>query len=73
QYSNKTMKVITVEDHFEQGGLGDFVSSALSTTGVLVYKMSVLKMPRSGNKDELLNYMGINASHIVTKVKEMLQ
>ncbi|MDO8461124.1 MAG: transketolase C-terminal domain-containing protein, partial [bacterium] len=74
QCSNETMKqlLITVEDHYSHGGLGDFVQSAVSA-GTSVEKMAVSKTPRSGTKEELLDFEGINASHIVEKVKSLLQ
>ncbi|MDO8639545.1 MAG: transketolase [bacterium] len=67
---NKT--VITVEDHFEHGGLGDFVLSALSKSGAAVEKMTVEEISKSGTKDELLDFAGINAGHIIKKVKSFI-
>lgn len=64
--------VITVEDHFEHGGLGDFVLSALSTSGAHVEKMAVDHISRSGLKDELLDDARISSKHIVAKVKKLL-
>lgn len=64
--------IITVEDHYMHGGLGDFVLSALSATGVSVEKMAVTKIPRSGTKDELLNYEGLSSKHIVMKVESLI-
>lgn len=61
--------VITVEDHFEHGGLGDFVTEALSAQQGQVIKMAVQKISQSGTMDELLGDAGINAKHIVEKVK----
>ncbi|MBI3069836.1 MAG: transketolase [Candidatus Levybacteria bacterium] len=74
QCINETMKqwIITVEDHYEHGGLGDFVLSALSSTGEHVEKMAVSKIPRSGTKDELLDDVGISARDIAQKVKLFL-
>ncbi|SHF18971.1 transketolase [Flavisolibacter ginsengisoli] len=65
--------IITVEDHFEHGGMGDFALSALASTQGQVVKMAVTKISQSGTKDELLNDAGINASHIVKRVKELMQ
>ncbi len=64
--------VITVEDHFEHGGLGDFVQSAVSGDGIRVEKMAITKIGRSGTKDELLDYVGISAKHIVKKVLKLV-
>ncbi len=64
--------LVTVEDHFEHGGMGDFALAALSSIQGEVIKMAVTKISQSGTKDELLDDAGINASHIVKKVKELL-
>jgi len=64
--------LITVEDHFEHGGLGDMVMSAITESGAHVKKMAVKKIAHSGTKDELLDDAGISASHIVAKVKSIL-
>ena len=65
--------IITVEDHFEHGGLGDFVLSSVSDTGARVEKMAVTKISKSGKPEELLEAAGINAAHIITKVKKLLK
>lgn len=64
--------LLTVEDHFSHGGLGDFVLEAVAETGATVIKMAVTKISHSGLKDELLDDAGISAKHIVEKVKSLL-
>ena len=61
--------LITVEDHFEHGGMGDFATAALSGQQGQVIKMAVQTISQSGTMDELLNDAGIDAEHIVAKVK----
>jgi transketolase len=68
----KQKVVITVEDHFEHGGFGDFVAAALSDQQGQVIKMAVQKISQSGTMDELLNDAGIDSAHIVDKVKSVL-
>ena len=65
--------IITVEDHFEHGGLGDFVLSALSDVEARVSKMAVTQISSSGKADELLDAAGISAKHIITKVKKLIK
>ena len=65
--------VITVEDHFEHGGFGDFVMKTLSDQQGQVIKMAVQKISQSGTMEELLSDAGIDATHIVQKVKTALQ
>lgn len=64
--------VITVEDHYLEGGIGEAVSNTLSDTNVKVYKLAVKKMPKSGKPDELLNYEEINTAAIIKKALEVI-
>jgi transketolase len=61
-------RVITVEDHYAAGGLGDAVSEAVAVDGVGVQRLAVREIPRSGQPDELLDRYGISARHIVEAV-----
>jgi transketolase len=63
--------VLTVEDHYPEGGLGDAVAGELSTAGLKVHKMAVMELPRSGKPEELLARYGIDAAAIVAKVKAL--
>lgn len=65
--------LVTVEDHFEHGGFGDFAAAAVSGQQAQVIKMAVRKISQSGAKDELLNDAGIDAANIVAKVKSLLK
>ncbi|HXC34504.1 MAG TPA: transketolase [Candidatus Acidoferrales bacterium] len=69
QKTNNT--VVTVEDHYTQGGLGDAVAGELSVDGIKVHKLAVNGLARSGKPDELLAHFGINADSIVKKVKSL--
>jgi len=63
--------VITVEDHYAEGGLGDAVAGELSSEGVKVHKLAVNGIPRSGHPTELMAAFGIDAAAIVKKVKSL--
>ena len=66
--------LITVEDHYPEGGLGEAVLSALAEAGVSpkkYVKLAVTGMPHSGKPDELLEAFGISARHIVDAVRAM--
>jgi transketolase len=63
--------VITVEDHYSEGGLGDAVAGELSAEGVKVNKLAVVGIPHSGKAEELLAKFGIDAAGIVKKVKAL--
>lgn len=64
--------IVSVEDHFEHGGLGDAVLSALSMEDVRVSKLAVTKIERSGKMNELLSDAGIDSKSIVIEVKSLL-
>jgi transketolase len=63
--------VITVEDHYSEGGLGDAVAGELSVEGIKVHKLAVVGIPHSGKAEELLAKFGIDAAGIVKKVKSL--
>ena len=64
--------LITVEDHYPEGGLGDAVLEAVATERVCVHKLAVTGVPRSGKPEELLEHHGISADAIVQKVKQSI-
>jgi len=70
--AGETKAIITVEDHFAEGGIGEAVRSALAAKPVSVYSLAVRKMPKSGKPAELLDYEEISRHAIIKKVKEIL-
>jgi transketolase len=65
-------RVIVVEDHWFEGGLGDAVLNVFATDPkVSVTKMAVTKTPHSGKPAELLADQGIDANSIAAKVREL--
>ncbi|OFW22021.1 MAG: transketolase [Acidobacteria bacterium RIFCSPLOWO2_02_FULL_65_29] len=65
-------RIITVEDHYAAGGIGDAVAEAVSDAGMCVHRIAVREIPRSGKPEELLDRFGISARHIVAAVKKSL-
>jgi transketolase len=72
--SEATGRIITVEDHFPEGGLGDAVLAALAEKDEHphVLKLAVREMPRSGKPDELMNAYGIDAEHIAEAARQLV-
>lgn len=70
--ARETRVLITVEDHYPEGGLGEAVLSALATTPTPVHSLAVRRKPKSGKPGELLDYEEISAGAIIHKVKELL-
>lgn len=62
-------RVITVEDHYLNGGLGQAVAYDLINSGITVECLAVTQVPRSGKPEELLAWAGIDAAAIVKEVK----
>jgi transketolase len=63
--------VITVEDHYAAGGIGDAVAEAVAGAGFSVSRLAVREIPRSGKPEELLDRYGISSKHIVEAVRAM--
>jgi transketolase len=68
-------KLITVEDHWPEGGLGEASITALNLVGAPPAKFKMLAvtgMPHSGKPEELVEKFGISAKHIVDAVKAIV-
>jgi transketolase len=65
-------RLITVEDHYVVGGVGDAVAEAVGGAGFTVRRLAVREIPRSGKPEELLDRYGISASHIVEAVTSLV-
>ena len=72
QAASATRAIITVEDHYPEGGMGEAVRSALSTSPVPIHSLAVRKKPKSGKPGELLDYEEISRLAIIKKVKEVV-
>jgi len=67
-------RVITVEDHYPEGGIGDAVLSAVaSSRNIMVRKLAVNDVPRSGPPADLLEMFGISANNIVKAVNDVIK
>jgi transketolase len=64
--------VVTVEDHYAHGGLGDAVLAALAGERVELRKLAVSRIPHSGKSQELLEMYGISRTHIAGAVRQLV-
>lgn len=64
-------RIITVEDHYLEGGLGQAVAYEVRNTDINITCLAVTKLPRSGTPEELLAFEGIDADAIVKAVKSV--
>jgi transketolase len=67
-------RLVTVEDHWPEGGVGEAVLSALAAAGATPAKfrmLAVRDMPHSGKPEELIDAFGISAKHIADAAREI--
>ena len=72
----ETGRVVTVEDHWPEGGLGDAVLEALAAGGgplPVVRKLAVRGMPGSATPAEQLAVAGIDAAAIAAAAAELVR
>lgn len=69
-------RIITVEDHYPEGGLGDAVASVVAQhpgDKLLLKKLAVTGVPRSGPSEVLLDTFGISARCVAQAVRQILK
>jgi transketolase len=69
-----TGRMVTVEDHFPEGGIGEAVVAALTDSDERphIVQLAVREMPRSGKAEELLSAYGIDAEHIAEAARKLV-
>jgi transketolase len=67
-------RIVTVEDHWPEGGLGDAVLASLAEReeAPRVIKLAVQGMPSSGKPEELLAAAGIDAEHVMAAARRLV-
>jgi transketolase len=73
--ARETRAILTVEDHWPEGGLGEAVLSALSDESERppILRLAVREMPFSGTPAELMHAAGIDAEAIVIALLTHMQ
>lgn len=67
-------RIVTVEDHYPEGGLGEAVASAVALErNIIIKKLAVPKVPRSGPPSVLVDAFGISSRSIIAAVQEILK
>jgi transketolase len=66
--------ILTVEDHFPEGGIGEAVLAALADAEERprVVSLAVRELPHSGKPAELLAAAGIDADHIAAAARQLV-
>ena len=65
-------RIVVVEDHWPEGGLGEAVLTALAGTKLSYRHLAVSDMPGSGKPAELLHAAGIDADRIAKAARELI-
>lgn len=65
--------IITIEDHYKQGGIGQIVAAALCNTPIVVESLAVDQVLCSGKPEELMHMVGIDADSIIKKVHDLIK
>jgi len=72
--AEETGRILTVEDHWSEGGIGDAVLEVLADAEqpARVVRLAVRDMPGSGKPAELLAAAGIDAAHIAEAARALV-
>jgi transketolase len=65
-------RIVVVEDHWPEGGLGGAVLSVLAGEQMQFVHLAVREMPGSGTPAELLAAAGIDAEHIADAARQLV-
>ena len=71
--ANETGAIVTVEDHWAEGGIGEIVAAVLADAGVStkLERLAVSERPGSGPPADLLAAAGIDAAHVVAAAQRL--
>ncbi len=72
-FAKQKRRVLVVEDHYAEGGLGEMIASALSGETLSFAHLAVRKIPRAGTSQQLLHASNIDAGAIITTVMRMMK
>ena len=68
----ETAAIVTAEDHYAEGGLGEAVAAAVSGAGAPVHVLAVRRTPHSGKGAELLAEQTLDAAGIAAAARSAL-
>ena len=72
QKATQTRYIITVEDHWYEGGLGDAVFNVFAgKSGIIITKLAVTSLPHSGSPADNLKRAGIDGGSIVNMCRKV--
>ncbi len=69
---NSNNKIISVEDHYLNCGLGHILASQIINTGIKQKMLGIINLPRSGSPEDLMRNEQIDAASITKAIKEFI-
>ncbi len=73
EISESSGRLITVEDSYIEGGIGEAICTALKNRSFYIEHMAVTKLPRSGSPEELLAFEEIDHQSIINMTERMVK
>jgi len=73
QAGAETGLIVTVEDHYPGGGIGEAVAAAVSPRRIPVHRLAVREIPRSGPPERLVDYYGLSAARIADTIRRLVR
>jgi transketolase len=72
--ADETGAIVTVEDHWAEGGIGEIVATVLADAGIgtKLERLAVTERPGSGPPADLLAAAGIDAEHVVAAAAKLI-
>jgi transketolase len=68
----RTGLLLTVEDHYAAGGIGDAVAEVTGAEGLRVVRVAVMGVPRSGTPEELMHANGLSAEALGDRIRALV-
>ena len=68
----ETGLLLTVEDHYSAGGIGDAVCEVASPLGLRVQRVAVPGVPRSGTPEELMDINGLSPRALAATIRRVV-
>lgn len=64
--------ILTVEDHYAAGGIGDAVCEVAAPHGLRVQRVAVPGLPRSGTPEQLMDINGLSARALAATIRQLV-
>lgn len=66
-------KVVTVEDHYIEGGIGEMINSGINNADVESFSLAIKEIPHSGKPEVLMKKYKIDSAGVIRAVKKIIK